>query len=183
MKRAVSISLSVLLLYNAVGYYLLYLYASQQSRIAMVTAIPEPALQVVKFNLALYNPVPDTEAEWVDEEWTLGDKTYHIVKRQVKNDSLCLYYVRNHRQEALRASTNEIIKGQMAANHGSTPNKAPVKSWIKSFQQDYLPHESAPCAPYLASAHDAPHRKVAIPADPTPRPVYLSVFSPPPEQA
>ena len=69
MKRAVSISLSVLLLYNAVGYYLLYLYASQQSRIAMVATIPEPALQVVKFNLALYNPVPDTEAEWVDEEW------------------------------------------------------------------------------------------------------------------
>jgi type II secretory ATPase GspE/PulE/Tfp pilus assembly ATPase PilB-like protein len=137
MKRFASISLLALLLYNAFGYYLLFAYEREQARVMALQDMPESAFQVLKFNLAIYTSVQNTDFEYVNEELLVEGKTYNIVKKRVQNDTLQMFYLRNFRQDELRQNLNEIVENQTLSNH-STDN-SPIKQLLKSFIKDYIP--------------------------------------------
>ena len=178
MKRTAVIALIALLFYNAFGYYLLYLYGSRQARITTLDAIPECAMQVAKFKIALYASLPDTDFDYIDEERTIEDKTYHVVKQRIKDDSLEIYYLRNFRQENLRASVNEIIRNQ---NAPSPAHSAPLKDLLKSFLKDYLPNPPAVATDIIALPME--ESVLLISPENSWRVVFLPIFSPPPERA
>jgi hypothetical protein len=180
VKHLTVISLLALLLYNAFGYQLLYLYEWERLRLDSLESIPESAMQVVKLNVSVYTPASDTEFEYVDKEMTIESKVYHIVKQRVKNDSLHLYYIRNVRREELQASVHQMLRSQLCADAPSP--EAPVKNLIQSFLKDYVLHDRI-------FAEITFGGMAFIPALPYPEPtdrrykIFLSVFSPPPELA
>jgi hypothetical protein len=180
VKRFIAILLLISLLYNAFGYYLLYLYGSGKTRIESAAQIPESELEVAKFKVALYTSTPDTEFEAVDVEMELDGKTYHVVKQRIKNDSLCLYYVRNFHREALRADLNDLVKRQNPGQGAS--HNSPAKDLLKSFFKDYFFHDGFVPEAFVLSAATEPSALPLSPAGLT-RSVYLSVFSPPPDAA
>lgn len=126
-----------LVLYNAFGYYVLFAYEREQARVMTLQDLPESAFQVLKFNLAIYTSVQNTEFEYVNDELVVEGKTYNIVKKRVYNDSLQLFYLRNFRQDQLRENLNEIVSNQTLGNHST--EHMPVKQLLKSFIKDYIP--------------------------------------------
>ena len=180
MKRIAAISLLALLLYNAFGYYILFAYEREQARIVSVQDLPESAFQVLKFNLAIYTSVENTDFEYVNNELTVEGKTYHIVKKRIQNDSLCMYYVRNFRQDELRQSLNQIVETQGISSHSNSTT--PTKQLLKSFLKDYISNDIyvlVVCSPLKVSESN----KITIGASTELMSPYLSLHSPPPEVA
>jgi hypothetical protein len=178
VKQFFAILLLISLLYNAFGYYLLYLYGSGKVRIESTAQLPESALEVAKFKVALYTSVPDTEFENVDVEMDIEGKTYHIVRQRIKNDSLYLYYVRNFQKEELRAAVNDITENQNSAQGAS--HNTPAKDLVKSFLKDYFINDGFVPGALALSDVFRPSIPAVAPAD-APRSAYLLVFSPPPD--
>lgn len=138
MNRLTSIFLLALLLYNAFGYYLLFAYHSEQERVSFLKNMPEDAFEVIKINLAIYTSIPDTKVEYVNEDMLVENKTYHIVKKFIKNDTLNIFYLRNQKQDELRNNLMSIIKSQTFDQNPD--HDSPTKKMIKSFLKDYIPN-------------------------------------------
>ena len=81
----------------------------------------------------------DTDFEFVDEEMTVENKTYQIVKKRIKNDTAELYYFRDFHQEALRKTLNDIVVSQ--TQDDQTGSNQPIKHLLKSFLKDYIHDE------------------------------------------
>lgn len=138
MKRLTAILLLALLLYNAFGYYLLFAYESKVEVSSFIKNMSEKDFNVLKFNLAIYTSIADREVEYVNEEMIVGNKTYHIVKKFIKNDTLNVFYLRNHKQDELRENLHDIIESQSFSKQSSTDT--PIKKIVKSFLKDYMPN-------------------------------------------
>lgn len=136
MKRLIAISLLGLLLYNSFGYYLLFAYQRQEAREMALVNMPESLFDVVKVKVALYTSVADTDFEQVNEEMTVGNRTYQIVKKRIKNDTAELYYFRDFHQEALRKTLNDIVLSQTQDDQPG--HNQPFKHLLKSFIKDYI---------------------------------------------
>ena len=179
LKRFAPILLLALLLYNAFGYYLLFLYGIEKARID-ARFVSEHDLQVARFKIALYVSVEDTDFEYPDKEFSIEGKSYHIVKQRVKNDSLEIYFLRNRQQERLTADVNNIVRSQQPLQ-GSPAS--PVRDYLKSFLKDYLPCEHPLYAPANETcAYEACRMAPVLPDDKR-LSAFLPIFSPPPEQA
>jgi len=139
MKRLVAILLLGLMLFNSFGYYLLFAYERQQARDMAIANTPEALFDVIKIKVALYTSVSDTDFEFVDEEMTVENKTYQIVKKRIKNDTAELYYFRDFHQEALRKTLNDIVVSQ--TQDDQTGSNQPIKHLLKSFLKDYIHDE------------------------------------------
>ena len=179
MKRLAAIFLLGLLLYNTIGYHLLFAYERQQARDLAIRITPESHFKVIKIKVALYSSVKDTEFEFVDEELTQGDQTYRIVKKRIKNDTAELYYFRDFRQEELRKNMNEILADQNPFHKPGQGN--PIKYLLKNFIKDYLPHEEFHALLDCALELTPVLTKIKVAPDDRLRPAHLSVASPPPE--
>jgi hypothetical protein len=140
VKRCNAILLLALLLYNAFGYYVLFAYQNEQIHLSALKELPDTDYNILKFNLAIYTSVADTDFEYFNEEFTIGNKTYNVVKKRIKNDTLHLYCLRNFQKEELRKNLNNIALNQ-AQNHDSSDN-IPFKNLIKTFIKDYLPYQN-----------------------------------------
>ena len=180
MKRIAAISLLALLLYNAFGYYLLFAYEREQERVSFLQDMPESAFQVLKFNVAVYTSVANTNFEYVNEDLTIENKTYRIVKKIIQNDTLNLYYLHNLRQDELRQNLSDIVESQILNN---TPTKStPIKQLLKSFLKDYISNDIyvlVGCCPKTISLVKNP----IVALDKVLLSAYLSSPSPPPEVA
>jgi hypothetical protein len=178
VKRIAAISLLALLLYNAFGYYLLFAYEREQERVSFIHDMPESAFQILKFNVAVYTSVPDKALEYVNEDLTVENKTYRIVKKKIENDTLSLYYLHNFKQDELRQNLNDIVESQTFSKSNS--KETPVKQLLKSFLKDYISNDIyvlVDCCPEIASEYVksvAPPTKVLLST-------YLSSPSPPPK--
>lgn len=180
MKRLPAFLLLVLVLYNAFGYYLFFAYQSRKEQIAFTKKLDEQqsAFGVLKFNLAIYSSVPETEFEYENRNITIDDKTYQIVRRYVKNDTLHVVYVRNRPQELLRHTFHQILESQF--DSGNPEENQPVKHIFKSIADEYIRQDAdfwtllGP--PAFVSRHtlNAPPTKVLYSID-------LSSPSPPPK--
>ncbi len=179
MKRIAVLSLLALLLYNAFGYYLLFAYEQAQTKVAMLQNIPESDFQVLKLKVAVYASVEDRDFEYLDKDFTFENKTYHIVKKNIQNDTLNLYYLRDYHQDELRKSLNNIVESQILNN--TSTNDTPVKQILKSFLKDYIAKDIyvlVDCCPQILVPES---NKITVAPDAALTPAYLSLVSPPPE--
>lgn len=180
MQRLTAILLLALLLYNAFGYHLLFAYHSEQERVSFLKNMPEDAFQVLKINLAIYTSIPDTKIEYVNEDMTVENKTYHIVKKFIKNDTLNVFYLHNHKQDELRKDLMSIIQSQTSDQ--SSDHDSPAKKMIKSFLKDYIPNDIDVLVNACLASNPEPKTVMPWP-DEVLSSAYLSLSYPPPEIA
>jgi predicted O-linked N-acetylglucosamine transferase (SPINDLY family) len=83
VKRLPALSLLVLVLYNTYGHYFFFAYQSKKEQVAFTKQLDKQSstFGVIKFNLAIYSSVPETDLECENRDITIEDKTYRIVRR------------------------------------------------------------------------------------------------------
>lgn len=177
MKQLAAILFLALLLYNAFGYYIVFAYEREQARIVSLQDLPESAFEVLKFNLAIYTSVENTDFQYVNDEVTANGKTYQIIKKRIQNDSLEVYYLHNFRQDKLHQNLNDIVDAQSICKQ-SKKNR-PFKRFLSNFLKDYLPYNSNISIEGIATSRK---RSLVRPrSSDNLLPIYLEHYSPPPE--
>lgn len=141
MKRIASLFLLVTLFYNVLGYYLMFAQQEEQAWVASMEKKEASNFKVLRLNATLYTFIDDTDFEYVNENVTLNNKTYHIFKKRIQNNILSLYYLPNTHQDEVGKNLNDIVDNQLF-NNGSS-KESPVKKLLKSFLKDYVAHEAA----------------------------------------
>lgn len=141
MKRIASLFLLVTLFYNVLGYYLMFAQQEEQAWVASMEKKEASNFKVLRLNATLYTFIEDTDFEYVNENVTLNNKTYHIFKKRIQNNILSLYYLPNTHQDEVEKDLNDIVDNQLF-NNGSS-KESPVKKLLKSFLKDYVAHEAA----------------------------------------
>jgi hypothetical protein len=129
--------LLVLLLYNAFGYYALLAYDISQTRQFQLQELPDDAFSVVKIPVALYTHVEDTDFEYLEDVISYHGKTYNMVKKRVKNDTLHIYTLRNYRHEQAVSQLNSYVKDHITIEKNSTKS-TPTKKLIQALLKDYI---------------------------------------------
>ncbi|MEY4012973.1 MAG: hypothetical protein RIT22_2097 [Bacteroidota bacterium] len=69
-----------------IGYYLMFAYKEQQTWVARMEKTTHTDFRVMRLNASLYSFAEDTEFENVNEDVIINNKSYHIFKKQVKNN-------------------------------------------------------------------------------------------------
>jgi hypothetical protein len=136
MKRIATLFLIVTLFYNMIGYYLMFAYKEQQAWVARMEKTTPTDFRVMRLNASLYSFADDTEFEDVNEDVIINNKSFHIFKKQVKDNILSLYYLPNTNENTVSKDLNEIVDSQLF-NSGSS-KESPVKKLLKSFIKDYI---------------------------------------------
>lgn len=131
-----AIFLLVLLLYNAFGYYALLAYEISQTRQFQLRELPDDAFSVVKIPVALYTHVEDTDFEYLEDVISYHGKTYNMVKKRVKNDTLHIYTLRNYRHEQAVSQLNSYVKDHISIEKST--KSTPTKKLIQAFLKDYI---------------------------------------------
>lgn len=140
MKRIASLFLIATLFYNVLGYYLMFAQQQEQAWVASMEKNDTSAFKVIHLNASLYSFIEDTDFEYVNENVTIHNKTYHVFKKRIQNNILSLYYLPNSHQDEVGKSLNDIVDNQLFNN--SSSKDSPVKKLLKSFIKDYVAHEA-----------------------------------------
>jgi len=119
-----------------IGYYLMFAYQEQQAWVARMEKTTHTDFRVMRLNASLYSFADDTEFEEVNEDVIINNKSYHIFKKQVKNNVLSLYYLPNTNENTISKDLHDIVDSQLF-NSGSSKD-SPVKKLLKSFIKDYI---------------------------------------------
>ena len=119
-----------------IGYYLMFAYQEQQAWVARMEKTSHTDFRVMRLNASLYSFVDDTEFEEVNEDVIINNKSYHIFKKQVKDNVLSLYYLPNTNENTVSKDLNDIVDSQLF-NSGNS-KESPVKKLLKSFIKDYI---------------------------------------------
>ncbi|PDS25572.1 hypothetical protein [Flavobacterium branchiophilum] len=179
MKRTASIllilTLTVTLFYNAIGYYLMYAFEKEQAWVNTMQKIPNHEFNVLKLNATLYAFTDDTEMEYVNENVTVNNVTYHIFKKQIRDNILNLYYLRNHHQDNINKNLKALADDEL---FNTSHSKMPIKKLLKAFSNDYVCFEM----PFVANciSKNATHTNPFICTNSKTLSGYLaSCFSPP----
>jgi hypothetical protein len=136
MKRLATLFLIVTLFYNMIGYYLMFAYKEQQTWVARMEKTAPADFRVLRLNASLYSFAEDTEFEDVNEDVIINNKSYHIFKKQVKNNVLSLYYLPNTNENTVSKDLHDIVDSQLF--HNGSSKDSPVKKLLKSFIKDYI---------------------------------------------
>ncbi len=119
-----------------IGYYLLFAYKEQQAWVAHMEKTTTTNFRVMKLNASLYSFIEDSELESVNEDVIINMKSYHIFKKQIKDNTLHLYYLPNTNENKVSKDLNDIVDNQLF-NSGNS-KESPVKKILKSFIKDYI---------------------------------------------
>lgn len=140
MKKIAYISLFCTLLaslfYNALGYRMLFAFEQEQEWVTAMKKIPDPEFKVIRMNASLYTFADDTELEYVNENIVINNKSYHIFKKQIKDNILNLYYLPNVNSSLSTQEIENIVDMQLF--NSSNENKGSSKKIVKTFTVDYF---------------------------------------------
>jgi hypothetical protein len=140
MKKIASIllfsTLLVTLSYNALGYRMLFAFDQEQEWVTAMKKIPDPEFKVIRMNASLYAFADDTELEYVNENIMINNKSYHIFKKQIKDNILNLYYLPSINTSLSTQEIENIVNGQLF--NGFNDNKGDSKKIVKTFTLDYF---------------------------------------------
>jgi hypothetical protein len=140
MKKIASIllfsTLLVTLFYNALGYRMLFAFDQEQEWVTAMKKIPDPEFKIIRLNASLYSFIEDTELEYVNENITINNKSYHIFKKQIKDNIINLYYLPSINSSLSTQEIENIVNIQLF--NGLNDNKGDSKKIIKTFTLDYF---------------------------------------------
>jgi hypothetical protein len=177
LKKITAIGLLLLLLFNLVGYRLLFHYAQERSD-ARITARIERAhydeseLRMLRVPLSLPYMTDQSEFERVEGEITLDGHIYKYVKRKVEGGQLVLMVLPDHDKTALEDARTTFFKMANELQEDDAPDpSAPVKSLsFKSFWIEYDEQPAAWCLAPLAAQQRLVYPLSATPLSGTDQP-------------
>ena len=137
MKKAVSLLLLTIFLFNSIGYKVLFVYLEQEAdtRIqAKIQTLDEFDQQLITVKIPINLPYQTDwrEFESIDGEMTFKGKTYKYVKRKVLRDTLILLCIDHQEKNELQKSSADYFK--KVNDLASETNKKPV---LKIAKTDY----------------------------------------------
>ncbi len=141
MKCTVSILLSVLLIFNSLGYVVFYNQVRYQIRSAMHTEIKRgtksPSVQVVKVYLSDIAEGKIKFKRIEENEFRLNGQMYDIVKEVKNDDCLTFYCILDIKESAL-----EALFASLTENHSASGNTSPAQTAIKQLIKEIAPLSS-----------------------------------------
>ena len=138
-KKAIlllTLVLSITLFYNVIGYYLMFAFEKEQNWVNAKQNISESEFRVIRLNATLYSFTEDTEMEYVNENITIKNVTYHIFKKKTQNNIINLYYLRNDNKDSSTLKLEKIADSQIF--NGTSSNKNPLKKIVKFGFEKYV---------------------------------------------
>lgn len=140
MKRKASLLLLLIVtttfVYNVVGIHLLFTLQKEQAWVSVMQKIPDAEFKVIKMNATLYSFTDDTEMEYVNENVTINNKTYHVFKRKIQDNIISLYYLPIKKQFSSDLNLKKLVDTDASE---STPlNKKSGEKIFKSFTKNYV---------------------------------------------
>lgn len=177
MKRLIAILLILLLLFNTVGYYGLFLslkYRHKQEMIKKFDAEEYYNLEpvILKIPLSIPYAYNSDEFERVDGEFEYQGEFYRMVKQRLSQDTLFVVCIKDHKQQRM---------DQLADNYARTLSERPSEdrsgsSLTLTFIKDYLCHSFSVGQASLGWEQDI----VVLTTFPVFNPTYCpSIFLPP----
>ncbi len=140
MKRKSSTLLLLILtttfLYNVVGLHLLLTLQKEQAWVAVMQKIPDSEFKVLKMDATLYSFTEDTEMEYVNENVTINNKTYHVFKKKIQDNIVSLYYLPNKQESSSDINLKKILDNDTSDN--APLSKKSVEKIFKSFTKNYV---------------------------------------------
>lgn len=138
LKRLFTFILLGLFLFNAVGYYGVYLglriQANQQLRAKLDNNhYTEEETITVKIPFALPYQTDWQAFQRVDGDFEKDGKFYNLVKQKVERDTLVIVYIRDHHESQLFESLIDFVH-----SNTDTPLSKKAGKLIENFAKDYL---------------------------------------------
>jgi hypothetical protein len=136
LKKAGSILLLIIFLFNTIGYKAAFYYLEEEAdaRIeAKIKTIDENDSQLITVKIPINLPYQTDwrEFESIDGEMTFKGKTYRYVKRKVLRDTLILLCIKHEEKSQLQQARAEYYK---KINDLTSDTKKPV---VKQVKTDY----------------------------------------------
>lgn len=110
-----------------IGYYLMFAFKEQQAWVARMENTISSDFRVLRLNASLYSFVDDTEFEDVNEDVVINNKSYHIFKKQIKDNVLSLYYLPNANENTVSKDLNDLVHSQLFDTGSS--KESPTKNY------------------------------------------------------
>ena len=126
------ITLMTSLFINAIDYYMVASYLKEQKWVDSKKNTANSKFKIIKLNATLYSFIEDSELRNVDENFIIGDKVYHIFKKNIKDNIINLYYLANENQNSIDISLKKNLDSQTSAD------KSPLKNYFKSLHKYYV---------------------------------------------
>jgi hypothetical protein len=114
----------------------MFAYKEQQAWVARMENTSSSDFRVIRLNASLYSFADDTELQDVNEDVIINNKSYHIFKKQIKDNILSLYYLPNANENTISKDLNDLVNSQLFNNDNS--KESPTKKLLKSFIKDYI---------------------------------------------
>ncbi|MEO7976473.1 hypothetical protein [Flavobacterium sp.] len=138
MKKIASLFLIVTLLYNVLGFYLMFAEQQKQLWVNSMEKSDNSNFEVIEVNINPYAYVVDSGFEDVNEDLVIKNKTYHVFKKRIINNVLKLYCLKNSNKDFFSKDLKKIVDSQIFDVDSNKEN--PSKKLMKSFIQDYIPN-------------------------------------------
>lgn len=138
-KRAiilVGFFLAFTMFYNMASFYLLYNFDKKQQWVAQVEDSRQSEFHIIKLNASLYSFADDTDFEQVNQDVIIGEKSFHVFKKRIKDNILELYVLNNLNETALDVNLSKLA--EVNFDDDSDLSKSPLKKLLKSISFDYI---------------------------------------------
>ncbi len=141
LKRAISLLLLSLFLYNMVGYYTLFFIQQVNIKQDITQTIEQGNISeedLIVFSIPITLPYQsERDFERIEGDFEYEGKQYEMVKKRLKNDTLYVYCLNNVAQERLKAKLSKHTAAHVGDPAGSNTSKSAEKI-IKQIIKDYL---------------------------------------------
>ena len=147
MKRVVAIFLSLVFLFNIVGYKAFYFYQIQNADKRLETKVrtsnfAAEKLITIKIPVKLPYLIDWAEYQSMEGEVVYKKETYRYIKKKIARDTVFLVCIDHHEKTKIQNDSDEFFKkvNDIAAD----TNKKPVLKQVKTdFYECYKPYEYA----------------------------------------
>ncbi len=147
MKRVVAIFLSLVFLFNIVGYKAVYFYQIQNADDRLETKVrnsnfASEKLITIKIPVTLPYLVDWADYQPMEGEVIYKKETYRYIKKKIARDTVFLVCIDHHEKTKLQNNSDEFFK--KVNDITAETNKKPVLKQVKTdFFERYKPYEYA----------------------------------------
>ncbi len=138
-KRAiilVGFFLTFTMFYNMASVYLLYNFDKQQKWVAEVEQARTSEFHIIKLNASLYSFAEDSDFRQVNQDVIIGEKSFHVFKKRIKDNILELYVLNNLNETAIDVNLSKLA--EVSFDDDLDLASSPLKKLLKSISFDYI---------------------------------------------
>ena len=129
--------------YDGLSFYLLYKFDKKQQWVAKVEDARKSEFHIIKLNASLYSFADDTDFEQVNQEVIIGNKSFHVFKKRIKDNILELYVLNQLNETSLDVNLSKLAEVDFHDN--SDLSKSPLQKLLQLLTFEYVFSKSIVC--------------------------------------